>query len=141
SQGQVTSFDGDLQDYQRHLIEQARQRREARAHAETPSAPPAQQDPALSPAAQRRLQAQRRQQLAEKTRPLKRALEQTEQRMSQLTEERNALEQRLSTPLPPADIADAGRRLKAVTDELAALEDQWLHVSSEMEAIEPEKLS
>ena len=50
--------------------------------------------------------------------------------------EQTALEQRLATPLPPAEIADAGRRLKAVGDELAALEDEWLRLSGEIEAIE-----
>ncbi|MCL1960973.1 MAG: hypothetical protein FWG56_04215, partial [Desulfovibrionaceae bacterium] len=54
----------------------------------------------------------------------------------QLEDERSALEQRLSAPLPPADIAEAGRRLKAAGDELAAQEDQWLRLSSEIEAIE-----
>lgn len=50
--------------------------------------------------------------------------------------EQTALEQRLATPLPPAEIADVGRRLKAVGDELAALEDEWLRLSGEIEAIE-----
>jgi ATP-binding cassette subfamily F protein 3 len=134
AQGQVTSFDGDLQDYQRYLIEQSRRPREASAPQATVSAPVA--APALNPAEQRRQQAQRRQQLADKTRPLKRALEKTEQHMQQLTEERSALEQRLSAPLPPAEIADAGRRLKTVSDELTALEDEWLRLSGEIEAME-----
>ena len=56
--------------------------------------------------------------------------------MQALGDERSALEQRLSTPLPPADIAEAGRRLKAVGDELDALEDEWLRLSGEIEAIE-----
>ena len=79
---------------------------------------------------------ERRQQLAEKTRPLKRALEKTEQRMQALGAEQATIEQRLATALPPADIAEAGRRLKAVGDELATLEDEWLRLSGEIEAIE-----
>ena len=76
------------------------------------------------------------QQLAEQTRPLRRALAQAEQRMEQLGAERSALEQRLSSPLPAGDIADAGRRLKALAEELQTQEDEWLRLSGEIEAIE-----
>jgi ATP-binding cassette subfamily F protein 3 len=56
--------------------------------------------------------------------------------MQQLGAERGALEQRLATPLAPADIAEAGRRLKALGDELAALEDDWLRLSGEIDALQ-----
>ena len=145
ARGRVTSFDGDLQDYQRYLMDEARRLREAARSA--PEAAAGVADPAdapslgdakpmLNPAEQRRQQAQRRQQLADRTRPLRRALERAERQMQQLGDERSALEQRLSTALPPADIAEAGRRLKAVGDELAALEDEWLRLSGEIEDIE-----
>ncbi|MEY4421202.1 MAG: hypothetical protein RLZZ498_1798, partial [Pseudomonadota bacterium] len=42
----------------------------------------------------------------------------------------------LATPLPPADIAEAGKRLKVVEDELAALELRWLELNEAMESIE-----
>ena len=131
ARGRVETFDGDLQDYQRYLMDEARRQREAAS-----AATPAEAKPALNPAEQRRLDAQRRQQLADRTRPLRRALEQAERRMPQLSDERAALEQRLAAPLPPAEIAEAGRRLKAVTGELAALEDEWLDLSGQIEAIE-----
>ncbi len=145
--GRVEPFDGDLDDYQRYLLEEARRLRElaaadSAADSAAPSAQPAgaaadkPAQPAINPAEQRRLEAQRRQQRAEKTKPLKRALSQAEQRMQALGDEQAALEQRLATPLPPADIAEAGRRLKAVGDEIAALEDEWLRLSGEIEAIE-----
>ena len=38
-------------------------------------------------------------------------------------------------PMPPAEIADNGKRLKAATDEIAKLEERWLEVSSELEAL------
>jgi len=147
ARGGVAPFEGDLDDYQRYLLDEAKRLRELAAAQNTPDsiavsteftsaeAPKASQ-PTLNPAEQRRLDAQRRQQLAEKTRPLKRALEKAEQRMQTLGAEQTALEQRLATPLPPAEIAGAGRRLKAVGDELAALEDEWLRLSGEIEAIE-----
>ena len=145
--GQVAPFDGDLDDYQRYLLDEARRLRELAATVNasnsiaddavsTATGTEKLSQTTLNPAEQRRLDAQRRQQLAEKTRPLKRALEKAEQRLQALGAEQAALEQRLATPLPPADIADAGRRLKAVGEELAALEDEWLRLSGDIEALE-----
>ncbi|QTD47329.1 ATP-binding cassette domain-containing protein [Ottowia testudinis] len=145
--GGVAPFEGDLDDYQRYLLDEAKRLREQAAGQNATDSVAACADPASAtapkdlqlaakPAEQRRLDAQRRQQLAEKIKPLRRALQQTDQRMRTLTGERDALEQRLATPLPPPDIADAGRRLKTVGDELAALEDEWLRLSGEIEAIE-----
>ena len=150
ARGGVAPFDGDLEDYQRYLLDEAKRLRAAAADqvaadsiavAAIPESAAAQkplQEPLnpVNPAEQRRLDAQRRQQRAEKTRPLKRALEKTEQRMQALGAEQATIEQRLATALPPADIAEAGRRLKAVGDELATLEDEWLRLSGEIEAIE-----
>ncbi|WP_415842046.1 ABC transporter C-terminal domain-containing protein, partial [Paracidovorax anthurii] len=85
---------------------------------------------------QRKLGAQARQQIAEKTRPLKREVEQINQRLAALTAERAVLEDRLSQPLPAGEIADCGRRLKACGDEIGALEERWLELSTEIEALE-----
>jgi ATP-binding cassette subfamily F protein 3 len=133
AQGRVTPFDGDLQDYQRNLIEQARRPRENAPEAATA---PTDSKPALNPAEQRRQHAQRRQLLADRTRPLRRALEQAERQMQKLCDERAALEQCLTASPSPADIAETGRRLKALNDELATLEDQWLRLSGEIETLE-----
>jgi ATP-binding cassette subfamily F protein 3 len=152
--GKVEPFDGDLDDYQRYLLEESKRlREEAKAGAtasaaqpgkttampvvETPVAPPAaSQAPALSAGEQRKQDAQRRQQLAAQTRPLKKELETIEQRIPRLEKEKADLEAQLSSPLPPADIADTGRRLKALGDELAALEERWLQLSEELQEVE-----
>ncbi len=147
ARGRVEPFDGDLQDYQRHLIDEARRVRAASNPPIAPISIASGADPVSAgaekdlesprkPAEQRRLDAQRRQQQAEKTRPLKRALAQAETRMQSLGAERAALEQRLTEALPPQDIAEAGRRLKAVADELAAQEEAWLGLADQIEAIE-----
>ena len=49
-----------------------------------------------------------------------------------------ALEDRLAQPMPPAEIAEAGKRLKQLNDELEALEERWLTLSEELEAITAE---
>jgi ATP-binding cassette, subfamily F, member 3 len=90
----------------------------------------------VTPQEQRRLDAQQRQQLAARTKPLKRELEQADRRMAQLAAARAQLEERLTQPLAPAEIAEAGRQLKATKDELEALEERWLELSGEIEAIE-----
>jgi ATP-binding cassette subfamily F protein 3 len=161
--GKVEPFDGDLDDYQRYLLDESKRLREeaknmardaampdssvAAAPAVAVSAAPEvatitpQQvskpsTPAatgLSSAEQRKLDAQKRQQLAAQTRPLKRELEQNEQRMASIEAEKAQLEQQLSTPLPPAEIAEAGRRLKALADEVSALEERWLELTHLLE--------
>jgi len=152
--GQVTPFDGDLDDYQRYLLEESKRlREEAKNTAKNaPQAPEpvvlataqpvataaASNASTLSAAEQRKQDAQRRQQLATQTRPLKKALEQNEQRMAVIEQEKTTLEAQLSTPRPPAEIAEAGRRLKALSDEMAALEERWMELSEQLHQMQAE---
>ncbi len=130
--GQVNPFDGDLDDYQRYLLDESKRLRDqARATADETASPP-QRDARE----QRRLDAQARQQLAEKTRPLKRQLEQIDQRLAALGQEKAQLEERLLQTLPPPEIADCGRRLKACSDEIEILEEKWLDVSTALEELD-----
>ena len=163
--GAVGPFDGDLDDYQRYLLEEAKRQRELAkleaaadsaalkagaaaapvaavktapvsiAVSANPTSAKGQNDakPAVDAKEQRKQDAQARQQLAERTRPLKREIEQIDQRLSTLLAERADLEQRLTQPLPPAEIADLGRRLKTGHDETARLEERWLEISAELE--------
>ncbi|PUE08563.1 ABC transporter [Limnohabitans sp. T6-5] len=153
--GKVEPFDGDLDDYQKYLLDESKRlREEAKNSAKNAVSVAASTEavvvavvpkpapvaaasspatPALSSAEQRKQDAQRRQQLAAQTRPLKKELEQNEQRMASIEAEKSALEHLLSTPLSPSDIADAGRKLKALTDEFAALEERWLELTQLLE--------
>ncbi len=158
--GVVGPFDGDLDDYQRYLLEESKRLREqarldevsARSVgattpstpapalektaevAKAPAAPPSATTPAVRDSKeQRRLDAQTRQQLADKARPLKKELEQIDKRLATLSAERADLEERLTQPLPPAEIADCGKRLKQGNDETQALEERWLEVSGALE--------
>ena len=150
--GQVGPFDGDLDDYQRYLLEESKRLREqtrqdeaaARIAAAAPATPATEAAPPSSAAAapvpqikdskeQRRLDAQARQQLADKARPLKKELEQIDKRLATLAAERAELETRLTQPLPPAEIADCGKRLKQGQDETEKLEERWLEISAALE--------
>ncbi|MBY0410746.1 MAG: ABC transporter, partial [Burkholderiaceae bacterium] len=144
-------------DYQRYLLDEAKRQRElakteaaaqerpaAKAAAPQPVAkqpvPSAQAaaQPAKAPTDakdQRKQDAQVRQQLADKARPLKKELEQIDQRIAALVAERAALEHKLAQPLAPSDIAEGGRRLKAAADETAHLEERWLEVSGALEEL------
>ena len=161
--GVVGPFDGDLDDYQRYLLEESKRLREearlaeqaqvsvASSTAPKANAPSAAANPAPVAAPvptptsattpsrdgreQRKLDAQARQQQAEKTRPLKKELEQIDKRLAALAGERAALEHKLTQALPPAEIAECGRALKAGHDETAQLEERWLEISSELEEI------
>ncbi len=153
--GKVEPFDGDLDDYQKYLLDESKRLREvaknaardavgtqtASTHDAAASASAAPTAPVVAPAAasslssaeQRKLDAQKRQQLAAQTRPLKRELEQNEQRMASIEAEKSQLEQLLTTPISPAEMADAGRRLKALAEEVATLEERWLELTQLLE--------
>ena len=156
--GVVGDFDGDLDDYQRYLLDEAKRLREeakvanaaaalaaapapAPAPVAAPAPAPAPVSSASSPAAssrnpqQRKQDAQERQQRSEQAKPLKRELTKIDERMAAAGSERSALEARLAEPLPPAEIADAGKRLKALNDEIGQLEERWLALSDQLEAL------
>jgi ATP-binding cassette subfamily F protein 3 len=131
SRGGVEPFDGDLDDYQRYLLEESKRLREELKAA---PAPKAAATPAPAPAAvQRKQDAQSRQEQNERLRPLKKQIEKLDRSMAALTEEKAALEQRLTQPLPPAEMAEAGRRLKQVGEQLSAQEEEWLGLSEQLE--------
>ena len=134
--GQVGSFDGSLDDYQRYLLEESRRLREAARLQEQPPACAVTATPSADPREARRLAAQARQAMAEKTRPLKKELAQLEQRLDTLTQEQSELQERLALTLAPAEIAEAGKRLKAVGDALQHDEERWLDLSEQLQALE-----
>jgi len=154
--GKVEPFDGDLDDYQKYLLEESKRLREEAqklaCNANLSVSPTAVQAPVpvassvaaplasvsapvISGAEQRKLDAQKRQQLAEKTRPLKRELEQNEQRLASIEVEKALLEQQMTSIFPPAKIAETGRRLKALTEEASDLEERWLELTSLLEEV------
>ena len=153
TKGGVSDFDGDLDDYQKWLAEQAKLQAQAlkaeqnasKGKAPTAPAPTAvEAKPAPSPAASstsgskedRKAAAQSRQQLAEQVRPLKNELKKVDDRMASLNTEREQINARLcETNVPAAELAEKGKRLKAVEDELEALEMRWLELTDAIEGL------
>jgi ATP-binding cassette subfamily F protein 3 len=152
SRGGVAPFDGDLDDYQRYLLDEAKRlRAETAAGASLAAQAPAAaavSSPAVAAVAapqgkapiasrdQRKDDAQQRKEINDKKRPLKKEQDGIEKNMATLEAEKQSLHDKLASTLAPAEIAEAGKRLKAVEDELATLELRWLELTEAMEQLE-----
>jgi ATP-binding cassette, subfamily F, member 3 len=124
SRGGVEPFDGDLDDYQRYLLDEAKRQRELAKEAAKAGATPA----AVAPAV-----AINTGPTPEELRKWKKELLQVEERMATLNQEGAELEAKLSTNPHPSEIALAGKRLKLVNAELQTLEEQWLALTGKIE--------
>jgi ATP-binding cassette subfamily F protein 3 len=151
TRGGVGPFDGDLDDYQKWLLEVSRAASKGQepppVPGSTPPAPPPAAAPATARAAapklasgvgrdDRKQAAQSRSQLANRTRPMRMELQQIDSRMEKLAAERAETEALLSAGKRPAgEIAEAGRRLAHIAAEVARLEERWLELQSEIDTI------
>ncbi|MCW5664495.1 MAG: ATP-binding cassette domain-containing protein [Piscinibacter sp.] len=132
--GAVRPFDGDIDDYQRWLIDQIREQSREAAKA---VARPARDDAAPNRKEERRAAAAARQARAEEVKPLKRELNRIDHRLGVLFAERDALDAGFADPtLTPEQLAEAGRRLKALAEEIEQLEGRWLELSTTIDALE-----
>lgn len=153
--GVIKPFDGDLDEYQKYLLDEAKQQREAakKAARSAPAAPAesvdaAKSNPATVPAPtsnsatvpavdakeQRKREAQLRQQRAEKQRPLQRELDQINTKLSQLNHSKNDYEQRLNQPLNSTDIVENSKQLNSINKEIESLEERWLELTDQIES-------
>ncbi len=149
--GALRPFDGDLDDYQRWLQEQAREQARAAAEARnaaassarvaTPSTP-AKVDAAVGSTGaaggnrkdERKAQAQARAKLAEQTKPLKNELAKIETSVAAKQAESARIAEILASPsLPGNERGEQGRKLKQLSDEIEALETRWLEITEQIE--------
>ncbi len=130
--GGVTDFDGDLDDYQRYLLEEAKRLREEAKEAVRKASEPV---AAPAPAVTKQDAAQSRQQRSEQAKPLKREIAQIDERLAEAGTAKAAIEARLAQSLPAAEIAEAGKRLRALNEEIDKLEERWMTVSGQLEAL------
>ncbi|MBA3776641.1 MAG: hypothetical protein H0X11_09405 [Betaproteobacteria bacterium] len=124
-------FDGDLDDYRDWVLGQ---RRRERADAPIPVSAPADRR------AQKRIEAQTRQRLAETRRPLATRQSTIERELEAATTEKTALETWLASGGAYADTAKDELRAKLVrqgelTWQLARLEAEWLELAEAMQRI------
>jgi ATP-binding cassette subfamily F protein 3 len=131
SRGGISPFDGDLDDYQRYLLDEAKRQREALKEANAAasaaaSAPPPPVVAAAEPSRPRRED--------NRSRQLRKELEQCEARMAELGQEKTALEERLAGQPGMDEIHELGKRLGALQDELDQLEQRWLELGSTLDS-------
>lgn len=150
--GKIGPFDGDLDDYQKYLLDEAKRQREAARDALRNADEPVPEVPApneqgakaishfapqqaASSRDQRRLDAAARQQLSEKLKPLRRELDRAEKALEAFNKEKAELEARMGGALSPSDLAAAGKRLKTVNDGIASTEERWLELTAQIETM------
>ena len=145
--GEIKPFDGDLDDYQRYLLEESKRLREEakveEAKVVSEVAKPTvsiavepEKKPVVQTSEQRKLESAKRQEINARTKPLKKQIDQVEKSLAQLQLEKTGLEAKLLEPISPSDIAEIGKKLKVINDELTSLEEKWLGWTSEIEVIE-----
>jgi ATP-binding cassette, subfamily F, member 3 len=130
--GGVRPFDGDLDDYQRWLLDTAREQakalREAAAPPKAGGTPNKKED--------RKAAAAARMQRAEQAKPLRKELNKIDNRLGVLFGERDALEAGFAdNAAAPAELAESGKRLKVLNDEIETLEMRWLELSEALEQL------
>ena len=148
--GGVQPFDGDLDDYQKWLLEQSREaareqskgskaQRKRDAGAVAAPAPVAAAPSPAAPSARgsdRKADASARQQRSDEAKPLRKELTGIDNRLGVLVSDRDALETTVAAAgLAPAQRADQGKRLKQIGDEIETLEARWLELSSRLDAM------
>jgi ATP-binding cassette subfamily F protein 3 len=127
SRGGVAPFDGDLDDYQRYLLDEAKRQREAIKEAQ--SQLNKQQAKAAAKPPKPVVQS------PDQVRKWKTEIARLDARIATVSNEGADLEGKLSQNPLPHEIAELGKRLKSVNDELKQLEDQWLSATEALESL------
>ena len=134
--GVVAPFDGDLDDYQRYLLDESKRLRElaksdaaamqvaSAVAAPVPAAPAAQAAPSTAAPALSKAALQN----------LKKKQSEAEALITQLQAEQTQLHLQLAQTLPAADLAAAAKRLKVVDTDLVKTEEDWLTMGQTLEA-------
>ena len=126
SRGSVAPFDGDLDDYQQFLLDEAKRVREelkTSLREEKVVAPASVAPPVTT-----------NKKITSQFKALQRDLGKVEQRMAELEARKADLEEKLSETLTPQEIGELGVELQAVTDALGENEEKWLALSEQIEA-------
>jgi ATP-binding cassette subfamily F protein 3 len=134
SRGGVAPFDGDLDDYQKYLLDEAKRQRELAK--EEAKAEAGKAKVAIKDAANKIATEQKNTQNGvspEQVRKWKKELQAAEARIQVLNAEGAEMESKLASNQHSAELAEAGKRLKLVNAELKELEDRWLELSTQLE--------
>ncbi|MFM1869819.1 MAG: putative transporter ATP-binding protein YheS [Pseudomonadota bacterium] len=138
--GEIKPFDGDLDDYQQYLLDESKRlREEAKVTSEVVNVAPVEVDqvkPVVKSNEQKKIDAARRQEINALTKPIKKKVEKAEKDMADLNRQKSDIETQLSQPISPTEIAQLGKNLKSINDNLASIEEQWLEWVANIDEIE-----
>ena len=127
ARGRLAPFAGDLDDYQRFLLEEARRNRDALRERTKAAAKPSPSVAAAGPSAKlalSTLKALARQQLV------------VEQTLHRLQTQQRTLEERLPATVQATELAEIGRELQQLADEISAREEEWLALAEQIDLAE-----
>ncbi len=125
SRGGISPFDGDLDDYQRFLLEEAKRLKSLAAATPSPSLNP----PDKTAEKQRMPKSQ-----TPSLKNLQKELLQVETKMQSLETQRDELHAQLvGANLSVSDLAKNGKSLKQIEEELPLLEAQWLMLTEQLD--------
>jgi len=133
SRGGVSPFDGDLDDYQRYLLDEAKRLRAeatAAANASAAASVVVAADPA--PATK---EAKAAKPHSSQTRSWQKELSKLESEMALLESEQTALQSAMGQTTVAADLAQHGKRLKELETLLPQLESRWLELTAQLETV------
>ena len=145
SQGGVAPFDGDLDDYQKYLLDHAKKMREDAKKASTAPAPAAKFAIEREAASAHKTLATATfdTQKGAKTgkndvakpafKALRKELDKIDGQMQVLNLEKDQLQTQLHHTKAPVDLAQTGKRIKAIDAEIGTLEERWLGLTEQME--------
>ena len=145
SQGGVAPFDGDLDDYQKYLLDHAKKMREDAKKAS--AAPPAKAPAAIEKEAaradkqvdsgtfdtQKGIKTGKNDAAKPARKALSKELEKIDAQLQVLNTEKDTLQDQLATAKAPAELAQTGKRIKAIDAEIATLEERWLDLTEQIE--------
>ncbi|MDP2266601.1 MAG: ABC transporter, partial [Thiobacillus sp.] len=129
SKGGVEPFDGDLDDYQRYLLDESKRLREEIKQAGKVADAPVVKVADVPAAAKKPV-------ASGKVKSLKQKQERLDKSMAALQVEKAAFEARLGGTLSVEEITETGKQLQHVIDELAIEEGEWLALAGEIEGLE-----
>jgi ATP-binding cassette subfamily F protein 3 len=141
SQGGVAPFDGDLDDYQKYLLDHAKKMREDAKKASAVAAP-ATKVAIEKEAAQTHkidskgifdVQKTPKTGKTDTSKPLRKELDKIDSAIQVLAVEKHQLQTQLANTKAPVDLAQIGKRLKAIDIETSLFEERWLALTEQLE--------
>jgi len=134
--GAVKPFDGDLDDYQKWLLETSREMAKAAKEAGSAKVKAQKKAAAAESKGDRKASAQNRQKLSEQAKPLRLELTQLEKRMELLNQEKANIEAAMARPeTGAAQRVEQGKRLKQIGADNAQSEARWLELTETLDTL------